>query len=289
MGVIENIKLVVPPLSEQIQIIQYLNEKTMIIDKLISTKEKKTDLLKQQRISLINQVITKGLNPKVQMKDSGLEWVGEIPKHWKISKLKYVSKLNGSNVDKHIYEDEKQILLCNYTDVYYNEYLDEKINFNNGSCTNDEYHKFKLKLGDVLLTKDSETPNDIGIPSYVCKDFDNVICGYHLTMITPMKNRVNGHFLFRQLQTKRVKSYFEVNSNGITRYGLGKSSIENLEIIEPPLSEQKQIVEYILLHTKEIDELVSMEQKKIDLLKEYRQSFISEVITGKIDVRTNVN
>ena len=89
MGVIENIKLVVPPLPEQHQIVQFLDEKTEIIDKLISTKERKIELLKEQRTSLINQVITKGLNPKVKLKDSGVEWIGEIPEHWKVSKLKY--------------------------------------------------------------------------------------------------------------------------------------------------------------------------------------------------------
>ena len=87
----------------------------------------------------------------------------------------------------------------------------------------------KIKKGDVILTKDSESPDDIGVPSFVSKDFDNVVCGYHLSMITPNPEMVNGSYLFRQIQSEWVKRYFEVNSNGITRFGLGKSIIENLD------------------------------------------------------------
>jgi type I restriction enzyme S subunit len=93
-----------------------------------------------------------------------------------------------------------------------------------------------------------------------------------------------GGFLFRQLQTTRIRRYFEINSNGITRFGLGKSSVLDTPLIIPPLLEQQSIVEYIEIKTKEIDDMVQLEQKKIDLLKEYRQSLISEVVTGKIKV-----
>ena len=276
--------IIIPPLQEQEQIVKYLDDKTSIIDKLISTKERKIELLKEQRSSLINEVITKGLDPNVKMKDSGVEWIGEIPESWVIGKLKHNTELRISSIDKHIYDYEREVIVCNYTDVYYNEFITNELELRVGSCSEDEFNKFKLNNGDVIITKDSESPTDIGVPSLVKCDFENVVCGYHLSIIKPLKNKLIGGFLFRQLQTKRVRSYYEVNSNGITRFGLGKSSVLDTPMIIPPIQEQQQIVEYLDKHTKEIDDLVQLEQKKIELLKEYRQSLISEVITGKIKV-----
>jgi len=273
-----------PPLQEQHQIVKFLDEKTELIDRLISTKEKKITILKEQRTSLINQVVTKGLNPNVKMKDSGVEWIGEIPENWKVGKLKHHSLLNISSVDKHIFDDEISVKVCNYTDVYYNESISKNLEFRIGSCTSIEYNKFLLKKGDVIITKDSESPSDIGVPSFVIDEMENVVCGYHLSILKSNLDTLIGSYLFRQLQSTRVRRYFEVNSNGITRFGLGKSSVLELPLILPPVEEQLQIIKHLDTKTREIDDLVQLEQKKIDILKEYRQSLISEVVTGKIKV-----
>ena len=216
-------------------------------------------------------------------KPSGVEWIGEIPEHWEVEKLKYLSNVRGSNVDKHIYETERQVKLLNYTDVYYNDFVRNDLELKNGSCSNEEFEKFKVRKGDVIITKDSETPNDIGIPCFIPEDLENVVCGYHLSMITPNENTLNGGYLFRQIQSKRVRSYFEINSNGITRYGLGKSSIEDTPIILPPLPEQEQIVNFLDEKTSEIDNLIYITEKKIELLKENRTSTINRVITKGLD------
>ena len=216
-------------------------------------------------------------------KESGIEWIAEIPKHWEIKKLKYIAKILPSNVDKHIYPDEIQVRLCNYTDVYYNDYITVDTVLKKGSCKESEFEKFALSKDDIIITKDSETPDDIGVPTYVKDDLESVVCGYHLTMIRPLACR--GEFIFRFIQSDRTRRYFEVNSNGITRYGLGKPSIENLLLPIPPETEQYQIGNFLYQKTKQIGELISAEQQKIQLLKEYRQSLISEAVTGKIDVR----
>lgn len=283
-NVFNNVRVVIPPLQEQKQIVQYLDDKTTIIDKLISTKYTKVELLQEQRSSLITQVISNGLNPNVKMKDSGVEWIGEIPEGWTVGKLKNYSQLKISSVDKHIYDFEREVSVCNYTDVYYNEFITKDLELRKGSCSEEEFIKFKLNIGDVIITKDSESPTDIGVPSLVNDVLENVVCGYHLSIIQPSKNKLNGEFLFRQLQTKRIRSYYEVCSNGITRFGLGKLSVLDTPLIVPPIKDQEQIVEYLDEHTIEIDKLISMEKKKIELLKEYRQSLISEVLTGKIKV-----
>jgi type I restriction enzyme S subunit len=276
--------IILPPLIEQNQIVEFLDEKTKLIDRLISTKEQKISLLKEQRITLINQVVSKGLNPDSKMVESGFEWIGDLPKGWTIGKLKHNSELKISSVDKHIYDDEIQVEVCNYTDVYYNEFITNQLELRKGSCTIDEFHKYKLDKGDVIITKDSESPNDIGVPSIVMDDLDNIVCGYHLSIIKPIPHKIIGEYLFRQLQTTRIRRYFEVNSNGITRFGLGKSSVLETPLIIPPINEQIEIVEYIDSKTKEIENMVQLEKRKIDLLKEYRQSLISEVVTGKVKV-----
>ena len=279
-------RIPLPTLEEQIQIVTFLDRKTEQIDELIRIKERRIELLQEQRTALINQAVTKGLDPNVVMKPSGVEWIGEIPKHWEIKKLKYIAKILPSNVDKHIYPDEIQIRLCNYTDVYYNDYITVDTVLKKGSCKQSEFEKFALRKKDIIITKDSETPDDIGVPTYVKDDLDRVVCGYHLTMIRPLVCR--GEFIFRFIQADRTRRYFEVNSNGITRYGLGKASIENLLLPIPPETEQCQIANFLNQKTEQIDELIVVERRKIELLKEYRQSLISEAVTGKIDVRNEV-
>ena len=272
--------------EQQTQIATFLDRKTGQIDKLIRIKERRIELLQEQRITLINQAVTKGLDPNVEMKPSGVEWIGEIPAHWDVKRLKYVAKILPSNVDKHIYPNEIQVRLCNYTDVYYNDYITIDTVLEKGSCKESEFAKFVLWKGDVIITKDSETPDDIGVPTFVKDDLNNVVCGYHLTLIRPYA--CLGEFIFRFIQSDRTRRYFEANSNGITRYGLGKPSIENLLLPIPPDSEQQQIANFLNRKTKQIGELVVTEQRKIELLKEYRQSLISEAVTGKIDVRNEV-
>jgi len=281
---LKDFEISLPTIQEQNQIVQFLDTKTYLIDSLIKKTKKKIKLLKEQRTSLINEVVTKGLNPNVELKDSGVEWIGEIPSHWEIGKLKNNSDLKISSVDKHILEDERRVRVCNYTDVYYNEFITISLKFRLGSCSENQYNNFLLEKGDVIITKDSESPMDIGVPSLVKEELNNTVCGYHLSIIKSHKNKLVGSFLFRQLQTPRIRSYFEINSNGITRFGLGKSSVLETQLILPPLKEQEQIVDYLDKKTNLIDSTISIEEKRIETLKEYRQSLISEVVTGKIKV-----
>ena len=114
-------------------------------------------------------------------KDSGVEWIGEIPSQWGLKKLKHISDVRPSNVDKHIYEEEVQVHLCNYTDVYYQEVINSDTVLKKGSCNDNEYEKFKLDEGDVIITKDSESPDDIGIPVYIEETLESEgrDVGYH--------------------------------------------------------------------------------------------------------------
>ena len=216
-----------------------------------------------------------------EYKESGVEWVGKIPAHWEVQRLKYVANILPSNVDKHIFQDEVQVRLCNYTDVYYNDYITVDIVLEKGSCKESEFTKFVLRKDDVIITKDSETPDDIGVPTFVKDDLDNVVCGYHLTMIRPFSCR--GEFIFRFIQSDRTRRYFELESNGITRYGLGKPSIENLLLPIPTDSEQVQIANFLDHKTEQIDELIRIKERQIELLQEQRTALINQAVTKGLD------
>ncbi len=279
---INSAPIFIPSYEEQTTIASYLDRKTAEIDELITKKERLLQLYEEEKTALINQAVTKGLNPHVPMKDSGIDWLGEIPEHWEVKKLKYVAGANPSNIDKKSKDGEAEAFLCNYVDVYKNDFINGEINFMKATASESQIEKFILQKGDVLATKDSETPDDIGIPALVIEDLDNVVCGYHLTHIKPLK--VKGEFLFRFLQSQYLRSYFEVSANGVTRYGLGVDKFNSALILYPPIEDQIQIVQYIEKETARIDTKVAKTKKLIELLKEYKTALISEVVTGKVKV-----
>ena len=217
-----------------------------------------------------------------EYKESGVEWIGDIPAHWRVKRLKYISKILASYVDKHINPDEIQVNLCNYTDVYYHEKIDSNIDFMRGSCNQDEYERSLLKKGDVIITKDSESADDIGVPTFIQEELTDVVCGYHLSIISPL-NEINGEFLFRFIQSNRTGQYFEVNATGITRFSLGKSIIENLSTLLPPRSEQTQIANFLDRKTGQIDELIGIKERRIELLHEQRTVLINQAVTKGLD------
>ena len=205
------------------------------------------------------------------------------PKGWEVERLKYFSEVVLSSVDRHILEEELGVSICHYPDVYNNEVINKTTFLPSGTCTESEFEKFHLRTGNILLTKDSESPDDIGVPTFVEEELENTVCGYHLSQITPIRNNIFPKFLYRYIQSDFVSSYFETEANGITRYGLGKPSIENVSVPLPPLSEQKQISDYLDRKTQQIDALIKKTERKIELLKEQRSSLINQCVTKGLD------
>ena len=211
-------------------------------------------------------------------KDSGVKWLGEVPKHWDMKRLKQVCEVFPSNVDKKTYENDPPALLCNYTDVYYNEQITPHIDFMTATASADQIKKFTLREGDTIITKDSETADDIAIAAYVPHDLPGVICGYHLSMVRP-REVTCGAFVKRLFDSIYVKSCCHVSANGLTRVGLGQYALDNLEVPFPPKEEQVVIAAFIDRETAKIDELVSEQKNLIELLKEKRQAVISHSVT----------
>lgn len=281
------IPVLVPPLLEQAQIATFLDRETAKIDALVAEQRRLMALLKEKRQAVISHAVTRGLNPKAPMKPSGVEWLGEVPGHWEIKRLKQACQVFPSNVDKKSYDGEIPVQLCNYTDVYYNDIIVAKMDFMAATATVDQIAKFTLRAGDTIITKDSETADDIAIAAYVPADLPGVICGYHLSMIRPTKD-ADGSFVKRLFDSTYVKSSVAVRANGLTRVGLGQYEIDNLDLPFPPLPEQIQIAAFLDRETAQIDGLISAAEHAIDLLAERRTALISAAVTGQIDVRTAV-
>lgn len=164
--------------------------------------------------------------------------------NWKQYKLCELAEVQLSNVDKKTTTDEKTIRLCNYTDVYNNAFIDNEKskNFMIATCNDNEFNKFLLKEGQVAITKDSETTDDIGVPTYIANDFQDVVLGYHLSLITPNRNKLDGKFLHYWLNTKQAKYYFTHNSGGSgQRCSLSLDAIKSTPIFIPAIETQKLI------------------------------------------------
>ena len=226
------------------------------------------------------------LKPYSAYKGSGVPWLGEVPKHWGVVRLRNTSEMWVSNVDKHTKDDEQPVRLCNYVDVYKNDRIRSGIAFMSATATTDEIERFRLRSGDVLITKDSEAWNDIGVPALVENTEDDVVSGYHLALLRPFPERVNGGYLFRSLQCTAVAYQFHVEANGVTRYGLSHSAIKSVWLPLPPLPEQAAIVRFLDHADRRIRRCIRAKQKLITLLEEQKQAIIHQAVTGQIDVRT---
>lgn len=272
--------------KEQEKITDFLDSKTFQLSQTIDADKKLIELLKEKRIALINHVVTKGLNPKAKMKYSGIEWIGEVPEGWEVNKLKQISEINISNVDKKSEQNEPEIFLCNYVDVYKNEFITSKINFMKATASIGQIRKFTIKKGDVIITKDSEEPTDIAIPALVTEELEGIVCGYHLALIRPYSKRIIGSYLFRQFQSKKINDQFVIEANGVTRFGISTYPIINSYMVIPSKIEQIQITEYLDKETSKIGQTIQKIEEKIELLEEYKKSLIHHVVTGKVDVRS---
>jgi type I restriction enzyme S subunit len=202
-----------------------------------------------------------------------------VPAHWRFQRLKSVVSYRVSNVDKVPDPSEVPVRLCNYMDVYHNEEITPDMGLMETTATREEIHQFGLRVGDVLITKDSEDWKDIAVPAVVTRSSPDLVCGYHLAIIRPSPAQLDGRFLWRALQASEVNYQFRVASNGVTRYGLPKSAIGDAWLPIPPLSEQRAIVAFLDRETAKIDALIAKKERLIELLQERRRSVISRAVT----------
>jgi type I restriction enzyme, S subunit len=275
-----------PNLLEQTAIANYLDKKTATIDTKINLLTKKTEHYQALRRSLINETVCRGLDKSVMLKDSGIEWIGDVPEHWEFRRLKDLGIIETSSVNKKIEENEQLIKLVNYTDVYGNQ---RKEIWNNDeymtvSANIKQIQDKKLRKGDVLFTPSSETIEDIGVSSVIMENLDNTLYSYHVLRLK-FKESVFLDYKKYLFNNDLVQHYFSKSATGTTRKILGLNTFNNLPVFIPPtIEEQNLIAVYLNEKSQKIDTIITNIKKQIEKLKELRKTLINDVVTGKIKV-----
>lgn len=217
--------------------------------------------------------------PYPRYRSTGSMWIDRVPSHWRVEKLKFSAHIRASNVDKHSHDGEIPIRLCNYSDVYNNGRITADLPFMEATAATNEIEKFSLRAGDVIITKDSESWDDIAVPAYVPQDIDGVLCGYHLAQIHPHSNELDGAYLCYLLKSQAMNRQFQVSANGVTRFGLSVYYVDNATILIPPLDEQRAIVRFLDAKTAQIAELIAKKERLVQLLAEKRVATIAQAVT----------
>ncbi len=278
------IQTCVPPFQEQQKIADYLDKVCSEVDELVALQEKMIEELKAYKQSVITEAVTKGLNPNVPMKDSGIDWIGEIPKEWKVVKLRNLGNFTASGIDKNIIEGEELVHIVNYVDVYKNNTKElRKHNYMVVSAPQNKCVEHQLYVGDMIYTPSSETVEDIGLSSVVMEELPNTAYSYHVLRfrsndsisLSYKKYITNNHFCL---------SYFSSCATGTIRKTISRDVFRECKVLLPPLHEQQKIADYLDRVCSEVDELVALKQDKIEELKEYKKSVIYEYVTGKKEV-----
>jgi len=207
------------------------------------------------------------------------DWQSAIPRGWKVDRLGKFAEIIISNVDKKSEDDETPVELCNYVDVYKNDRITRDLDFMEATATQHEIEKFGLKPGDVIVTKDSESPFDISIPSLIVDDLEGVICGYHLAILRSHRRKLFGPFLSWLHVSQTIRAHYEKHATGITRWAVGRKHFKTCPVPIPPLPQQKRIAAYLDASCAAIDRAVETKRKQLDTLDALRKSIVQHAIT----------
>lgn len=269
----------VPPFIKQIKIANFLDKKTAEIQRFIQLKEKTIELLKERKTAIITQAVTKGLNPNAEMKDSGIEWLGDIPAHWEVKKLKHLVK------DKLKYGANESAELSNPEFPRYIRITD----FNSEGTLRDDTFKslppktaadFLLEKGDILFARSGGTVGK----TFLFKNDAQSACFAGYLIRARVNSLITFELLFLYTKSGVYESWKDSIFNQATIQNIGADKYSTLQVPIPPINEQIKIVEMVNERVNELNYSIKRIVKEINLIKEYRESLISEAVTGKIDV-----
>lgn len=270
-----------PPLTEQQRIADYLDAKCAHIDQCLELTRQSMEKLRAYKLSCITEAVTKGLDPDVPLKDSGVPWIGQIPAGWENKRLRYLGTCqNGISKAGEFFGHGKPFI--SYKDVYLNITLPQNTNSLIDS-TESERNLYSVKEGDIFFTRTSETIEEIGFASTCINTIENACFAGFLIRFRPYRGILNKHFGKYYFRNSALRSYFS-QMNIVTRASLSQEILKNLPVLLPPLPEQERIAAYLDKKCARIDALLEEKQALLDKLAEYKKSLIFECVTGKREV-----
>lgn len=282
-----NVKLPLPPLSEQQAIASYLDAKTKPIDDIIAKREKQIELLEVMKSAIVSRTVTKGLNPDAKMKDSGIDWIGEVPEEWEISKVKYIANVcgrigyRGYTTNDLVSAGEGALTIGgkhithNYLNLSDPDYISWEKYY--------ESPEIMLEKGDIVMSQ----RGSLGKSALIDREIGEATINPSLVILKRIK--ANGIFLHYYLISNMMQDYINLINTATAVPMISQNQIENIPVALPPLSEQQAIASYLDSETSKIDTRIAKRRKQIELLQEYKQALITAAVTGKIDVREYIS
>ncbi|AEI50787.1 restriction endonuclease subunit S [Runella slithyformis] len=285
MGILSNLPVTYGSIAEQTVIAQFLDRKTAQIEVAITQKQRMIELLKERRQILIHQAVTRGLNPDVPMKDSGVEWIGEIPEHWEVKRLRHIGQCQ-NGVSKGAEYFGSGYPFISYGDVYKNIELPKTVNGLAESSIEDRKY-YSVEEGDVLFTRTSETAEEIGFASTCLSTIENSTFAGFLIRFRPKQGALFKGFSKYYFSSKTHRAFFVKEMNLVIRASLSQELLRKMPILIPPIKEQIEIYNYLETATQKMDKAIGLKEQEIEKLKEYKASLINSVVTGKVKVIEN--
>lgn len=277
-----NFPIVSPDFKTQKHIADFLDDKCGKIDRYIEKQQKIIEKLKEYKQAVITEAVTKGLDPDVPMKDSGIEWIGEIPKHWEIRRLRYLGTcVNGISKGGKFFGSGYPFV--SYSDVYKNMELPTEVS-GLVETTESEREWYSVKEGDVFFTRTSETIEEVAFTSTCMKTINNATFAGFLIRFRPITDLLTKEFSKYYFRSSNHRLFFVKEMNLVTRASLSQELLKRLPVLLPSTEEQKKIAEFLDEKCSELDAAINRKQSIIEKLTEYKKSLIYETVTGKLEV-----
>jgi type I restriction enzyme S subunit len=277
--VLGQIEFTSPPLIEQFSIATYLDRKTAEIDQIIANKQKLITLYEEEKQAVINHTVTRGVNPDVRLKPSGVEWLGDIPEHWNLIKLKRISNkiTDGEHISPTFTLEGMPFLSAkDVRDEYVQFDYDKFVNFEEGI-------KFRKRCnpekGDVLIVSRGATVGRVAIV-----ETDEQFCLLGSVILVKPSSKILNKYLLYSLKNKLLQDNFLLTSQSSAQQAIYLVNVSEIHLSMPLIDEQRFIIAFIEKESNRLDTIIEKCKKQIELLKEYRTTLISEVVTGKVKV-----
>lgn len=275
-------QIALPAIDDQHSIVTYLTQKTQKIDFVINSQKQLIQKLKEYKQSIITESVTKGLDSDVPMKDSGVEWIGDVPVGWGVKRLRYVGTLqNGISKAGSFFGSGYPFV--SYGDVYNTTVLPTEVN-GLAETTSKEQDNHSVLEGDVFFTRTSETIEEIGLVSVCLNSIEKATFAGFLIRFRPYRNVISKHFSKYYFHALIHRRFFVKEMNLVTRASLSQELLKCLPVLLPTKQEQQRIAEYLDKKCTQIDKAIADKQRIIDKMIEYKKSLIYEVVTGKVEV-----